>query len=88
MEKIDARDGLRLHHVLILERVMVALKRAHSCSIFDNFVLVFSRVEDGKYKLIEDDKYIFIKPLSMSGHFSGPPSLSHERIHGVMANPL
>ena len=26
--------GLRLHHVFFLERVMVALKRAHSCSMF------------------------------------------------------
>ena len=27
MVKIDASDGLRLHHVIFLERVMVALKR-------------------------------------------------------------
>ena len=67
-----ARGGLRLHHVFFLERVMVPLKRAHSCST--------SHPEDDKYKLIETS--------SMSGPFSGPPSLSQKRIHGVTANPL
>ena len=32
--KIHAGEGLQLHHVFFLERVMVALKRAHSCSMF------------------------------------------------------
>ena len=34
----------------------------------------------------EDDKYKLIETSSMSGPFSGPPSLSQERIHGVTAN--
>ena len=36
--------------------------------------------------LSEDDKYKLIETWSMSGTFSGPPSLSQERIHGVTAN--
>ena len=32
MVKIHAREGLQLHHVFFLERVMVALKKAYSCS--------------------------------------------------------
>ena len=47
-QQIQAREGLCLHHVFFLERVMVALEWAHSCSTF--------------------------------GLFSGPPSLSQERI--------
>ena len=35
------RRGVRLHHVFFLERVMVALKRAHSCSTF-RYVLYLS----------------------------------------------
>ena len=34
----------------------------------------------------EDDKYKLVETSSMSGPFSGPPSLSQERIHGVTAN--
>ena len=40
------------------------------------------------YLYSEDDKYKLIETLSMSGPFSGPPSLSQERIHGVTPNPL
>ena len=36
----------------------------------------------------EDDKYKLIETSSMSGRFSGPPSLSQERIHGVTAKRL
>ena len=35
---------------------------------------------------VEDDKYKLIETSSMSGPFSGPPSLSQERIHVVPAN--
>ena len=39
-------------------------------------------------KLHHYDKYKLIEMSSTSGPFSGPPSLSQERIHDVTANPL
>ena len=41
---------------------------------FDKFVLLKTTITN-------------IETLSMSGPYSGPPSLSQERIHGVTANP-
>ena len=44
MVRIHAREGLRLHHVFFLERVMVALKRAHALMLDVSISLYLSNL--------------------------------------------